>query len=117
MTDEEIVKDLTKLSLYTGLQEKHIQALNAALDLIIYQKIEIEKLEKILNGRDQLVNALNKCYNQAKSEAIKEFAEKLKEKISDCHIVNDGEYCGFDCGDVHECINNILKEIVGENNA
>ena len=45
MTDEEIVKDLTKLSSYTGFQEKHIQALNAALDLIIYQKAEIERLK------------------------------------------------------------------------
>lgn len=87
---------------------------NAALDLINCQKAEIEKLEKILNGRDQLVNALNKCYNQAKSEAIKEFTEKLKEKISDCYIVTDGEYCGFDCGDVHECINNTLIEMIGE---
>ena len=117
MTDEEIVKDLTELSLYTGFQEKYVQALNAALDLIIHQKSEIEELEKVLNGRDQLVNALNKCYNQAKSEAIKEFAERLKEKISDCHIVGAGEYCGFDCGDIHECVNNILKEIVGEDNA
>ena len=113
-TDDEIIKGLKELTQYTGLQVKYIQKLDAALDLIIYQKVEIEKLEKILNGRDQLVNALNKCYSQAKSEAIKEFAEKLKEKISDCHIVSDGEYCGFDCGDIHECINNILKEMVGE---
>lgn len=107
MTDEEIVKDLTELSLYTGFQEKYVQALNAALDLIIHQKTEIETLK-------EFIVEISRCDKEIKSESVKEFAEKLKEKISDCHIVNDGEYCGFDCGDVHECINNILKEIVGE---
>lgn len=43
-TDEEIIKGLNKLSLYTGFQEKHIQVLNAALDLINRQKAEIEAL-------------------------------------------------------------------------
>lgn len=47
-------------------------------------------------------------------EAYKEFAEKLEEKLGCCHIISDGEYCGFDCGDTHECINNLLKEMVGE---
>ena len=74
---------------------------------------EIERLEKTLNGQDQLINSLNKCYKQAKSETIKEFAEKLKENLDDCHIVSNGEYCGFDCGDIHECIDDILKEMVG----
>lgn len=107
MTDEEIVKDLTKLSLYTGLQEKYVQALNATLDLIIHQKTEIEKLEKILNGRDQLVNALNKCYNQAKSEAIKEFAERLKETSTQGFWETDA-YVGV------EQIDDLVKEMVGD---
>lgn len=38
LTDEEIIKDLTELSLYTGFQEKYIQVLNATLDLINRQK-------------------------------------------------------------------------------
>ena len=126
MTDKEIESSLKVIATTRNCNECKIRnckwgtcncsqiTANAALDLIIHQKTEIEKLKKILNGRDQLVNALNKCYNQAKSEAIKEFAERLKEKISDCHIVSDREYCGFDCGDVHECINNILKEMIGE---
>ena len=54
----------------------------ATLDLINRQKAEIERLEKLLNGRDQLVNALNKCYKQAKSEAIKEFAKRLKGELN-----------------------------------
>lgn len=114
-TDEEIIKGLKELVQYTGLQEKYTQKLDAALDLIIYQKVEIEKLNKKVEELSEVLSdTIRIRYAEAKSEAIKEFAEKLKEKISDCHIVSDGEYCGFDCGDVHECINNILKEIVGE---
>lgn len=50
---------------------------------------------------------------EAKTEAYKEFAEKLEEKLCDCHTISDEEYCGFDCGDIHECIDNLLKEMVG----
>ena len=64
------------------LTDEEIISSNAALDLINRQKAEIERLEKVLNGRDQLVNALNKCYKQAKSEAVKEFSEKLKNEIN-----------------------------------
>lgn len=52
--------------------------------------------------------------SKIKKQAYKEFAERLKEKLEDCHIISDGEYCGFDCGDVHECLNILLKEMVGE---
>lgn len=51
---------------------------------------------------------------EAKTEAYKEFAEKLEEKLCDCHTVSDGEYCGFDRGDIHQTITNLLKEMVGE---
>lgn len=54
---------------------------------------------------------------EIETEAYKEFAERLKEKLEDCHIISDGEYCGFDCGDVHECLNILLKEMVGEKEA
>lgn len=55
-----------------------------------------------------------KTVEQIKTEAYKEFAEKLEEKLCDCRTVSDGEYCGFDCGDIHECIDDLLKEMVGE---
>ena len=114
-TDDEIIKGLKELTQYTGLQVKYIQKLGAALDLIIYQKTEIERLNKKVEELSEVLSdTIRIRYAEAKSEAIKEFTEKLKEKISDCYIVNDGEYCSFDCGDVHECINNILKEMVGE---
>ena len=112
---------------------------NAALDLINRQKEEIEALYQInaksekeiyeirkeLLGKENLEESfkrsvrdfdkrLEKTVKLERVYAIKEFAEKLEEKLCDCRTVSDGEYCGFDCGDTHECINNLLKEMVGE---
>ena len=110
-TDEEIIKGLNKLSSYTGFQEKHIQVLNAALDLINRQKAEIEQWQEEANRWQTLFCQEIHNKEEIEAEAYKEFAEKLKEKIGDCHIVSDGEYCGFDCGDIHRCIDNFLKEM------
>lgn len=133
MTDKEIESSLKVIATTRNCNECKIRnckwgtcncsqiTANAALDLINRQKTEIERLKcemgKLLPkdcSYAMQMEVSNKLESQIKSEAIKEFAEKLKEKISDCHIVSDGEYCGFDCGDVHECIDNILKEMVGE---
>lgn len=81
-----------------------------ALDLINRQKEEIERLK----NRDMQVEVSDKLEREIKAEAVKEFAEKLEEKLGCCHIISDGEYCGFDCGDTHECIDNLLKEMVDE---
>ena len=48
-----------------------------ALDLINRQQAEIERLEKIRKADNNLITSLNKCYETAKAEAYKEFAEKL----------------------------------------
>ena len=94
LTDEEIISSLEVIAATRNCDECKIRnckwgtcncsqiTANAALGLINRQNAEIERLEKVLNGRDQLVNALNKCYKQAKSEAVKEFAEKLKNEIN-----------------------------------
>ena len=106
---------------------------NAALDLINRQKAEIERLKECprcvyeYDGETMEYCVQGPCPNfkpvyvsadlsikQIKNEAYKEFAEKLEEKLCDCRTVSDGEYCGFDCGDTHECIDNLLKEMVGE---
>ncbi len=85
---------------------------NAALVLINHQRAEIEKMK----GSTIVSNIMEsqRIKREAKAEAYKEFAEKLEEKLGCCHIISDEEYCGFDCGDIHECIDNLLKEMVGE---
>lgn len=126
MTDKEIESSLKVIATTRNCNECKIRnckwgtcncsqiTANSALDLINRQKAEIERLEKELMKCKLEKEMLYRTVEEIKSEAIKEFAERLKEKISDCHIVNDGEYCGFDCGDVHECIDNTLIEMVGE---
>jgi hypothetical protein len=103
-----------------GFCEEELQDL--VLDLINRQKAEIDKLK----GSTIVSNIMEsqRIKREAKAEAYKEFAEKLKEKLGYYHTISDGEYCGFDCGDIHECIfdcgdiheciDNLLKEMVGE---
>lgn len=126
LTDEDIISSLEVISTRSNCIECKIRnckcgtchcsqtTADAALDLINRQKAEIDSLradrKRVCAERDAHI-----CTNNfIKAEAVKEFAEKLKEKIGDCHIVSDGEYCGFDCGDIHRCIDNLLKEMVGE---
>ena len=62
MTYEEIIKGLTELRLYTGLQEKHIQVLKASIDLIKSQKVVIESLknyELVVNTLRSLGDFIN----------------------------------------------------------
>ena len=119
-TDEEIIKALQCCSepcaecdecplyciggvyCYTFEIQKH------ALDLINRQKAEIEKLKGsvIINN----IMEIQKIEREAKVEAIKEFAERLKEKsfktIRNYGLTKDVvEVCDID---------NIVKEMVGE---
>lgn len=77
-----------------------------ALNLINRQKAEIERLENLERNVYETVDELR---NKIKAEAVKEFAERLKEK----------ERPAFPLAmviDVYE-IDNLVKEMVGENNA
>ena len=87
---------------------------NAALDLFNRLQAENERLKANLNI--EFEKFASEYDNKIKAEAVKEFTKRLKEKLGDCHIVSDEEYCGFDCGDIHKCIDNLLKETVGEKN-
>ena len=107
-TDDEIIKGLKELTQYTGLQVKYIQKLDAALDLIIYQKVEIEKLNKKVEELSEVLSdTIRIRYAEAKSEAIKEFAERLKE-ISTQKFWETDTYVGV------EQIDDLVKEMVGE---
>ena len=123
-TDEEIIKaleycnagrtDCDKCVLKRKCESYpfHSAVAEYALDLINRQKAEIERLKgsTVVNNimKSQIIK------RGVKSRAYKEFAEKLEEKLGDCHIISDEEYCGFDCGDIHGCIDTLLKEMVGE---
>ena len=51
---------------------------------------------------------------EAKAEAYKEFAERLKNCLENCRTVHDYVYVGYDSGDTLETIDNLVKEMGGE---
>lgn len=127
-TDEEIIKGLTELSQYTGLQIKYTQALKAGLDLINRQKAEIEKLNIQLQGlwnmaglykaeserwesyNENLLTANTALSNEileSKTKAYKEFVERLKSYLL---LNKKGEMSVIS----FENVDNLLKEMVGE---
>ena len=81
-----------------------------SLDLINRQKAEIERLRKKIEELSEVLSdSIRIRYKEAKSEAIKEFAERLKRYS--CRLKD-----GHDMVDVI-CIDNFVKEMAGDNNA
>lgn len=136
MEDKEIIKAL-ECCTYNITQEKcdecplyswhcTTELAKNALDLINRQKAEIERLkdevkektETITFLKDQAVGwsidfcNLKEKLDTAKAEAVKEFAEKLKEQYE---IWDDDEYY-FNYVTTDQ-IDNLLKEMVGVSNA
>ena len=81
-------------------------------------KAENERLEHIRKGDKQRINSLNKCYKLAKSEAIKEFAKRLKEKAKmyNSEGVEEGDLIDdlLTVGETVEIINKLVKEMTEE---
>ena len=123
ITDEEIKSSLEVIATTRNCNECKIRnckwgtcncsqiTANAALDLINRQQAEIERLEKIRKADNNLITSLNKCYETAKAEAYKEFAEKLKEK---CYEDFQETYEMLSPYVTDDYIDNLLKEIDGE---
>lgn len=91
-----------------------------ALDLVNQQKAEIERLNiESETLATQLKGAYEQIHklNMAKSEAIKEFAERLKETITNAintyYNSNGGGY--YLAEDAIEDIDNLVKEMMEEN--
>ena len=79
-----------------------------ALDLINRQKSEIERLEQEKGQFEadvEMFTDIGKMYSELKAEAVKEFAELLKEHVRDCYPY----YYVID----EEVVDNLVKETVG----
>ena len=140
MTDNEIIKALECLTgesipckdcpysaNYTHFDCQR-QVAKDALDLINRQKAEIERYERENNEKFDKWKLLDErtkeryaeLYEEAKvvvrAEAVKEFAERLKETITNAidtyYNSNGGGY--YLAEDAIEDIDNLLKEMVGE---
>ena len=108
-----------------------------ALDLINRLQADVEKCEKVEYFADKTIatlqaenerlkKSLEQCedsgeyweskYNTTKAEAYKEFAERLKEKAEKKQIVYGGALVRTDYTMSGNQLNNLLKELVGEDN-
>lgn len=126
MTNNEIKKALehnaSKCKFYEDGYDDGL--FESTLDLINRQKVTIERLEKENNDKERVYTneyCLRKEWQRkcrelleekqnAKSKAIKEFAEKIKEYRNICPM-NGKEYI---CMDIQE-INNLVKEMTEVN--
>ena len=112
LTDEQIVKALEReAEIAKDIGDVHSMMINigiiiSALDLINRKNAEIERLQK--DGL-QLNKTFMDFVNKAKSEARKEFAERLVEISYILNMSLTGEYV-VDVSDIH----NLLKEMEGE---
>lgn len=124
-TDEEIKSSLEVIATTRNCNECKIRnckwgtcncsqiTANAALDLINRQKAEIEKLK----GSTIVSNIMEsqRIKREAKAEAYKEFADRIRQVIvinntHDGYLVHDIDY---NC--LMEDIDDVLKELVGDN--
>ena len=120
ITDEEIKSSLEVIATTRNCNECKIRnckwgtcncsqiTANAALDLINRQKAEIEKLK----GSTIVSNIMEsqRIKREAKAEAYKEFAKRLKNSI----YINTN-LLAYQCEDVKSVIDDIVKEMVGDN--
>ena len=112
MTDEQIIKALEchadtdiatcKICAYDGVVRCGHQLCYDTLDLIHRKNAEIERLQKAKFGVDLSISSI-------KAEAVREFAERLKEEsFNGMYIVIPEEVVFIDD------IDNLVKEMVGE---
>ena len=78
------------------------------VELINRQKAEIERLKKLLAEEEEKYNL---CAKRFYTEAIKEFAERLKNKILTTYKSTDGT-CIYEIN--NSTIDNLVKEMVGD---
>lgn len=135
MTDNEIIKALEccknlqdceccpnqPCDVKKGTMACLCQAISNSIDLINRQKVEIERLTAMLEAAEDYLyplpfkNAFDDELAKAKSEAIKEFAERLKNAFPEgnrdnkCPAIYIDDYCYI----IDEC----AEEMVGDNNA
>ena len=110
-TDEEIIKalvccasyDCNGCPLYSPTINCVIVLPEKALELVEKQRAEIERLSLLLEASTEVIGQYQKDAETARSEAIKEFAERLKGKAEFTTIAGYRDYCRL--------INNLVKEM------
>lgn len=90
MNDSEIIKALTTSSDPNNLNcQPTTKLCKEALDLIKRQQAEIERLNSMNQAKLDMIHDVRAELETAKSEAVREFAEKLKEY---CNEITNQEW-------------------------
>lgn len=123
-TDKDIISSLEVIATTCNCNECKIRSgkwgtcncsettANAALDLINHQKAEIDRLKECEN----LLKA--EKHSLIKTEAVKEFANRLKNKIkTECNPYGKPTFDYDTSLAIMRYIDNLVKEMEGENNA
>ena len=116
MTDEQIIKNLKEITDNKIIRNNtciiSLSFLGEILDFITRQKADIKRMKKIISYLVESIDCSRKEYNrllqklqQAKSEAIKEFAERLKNKIW------YSDLCNLERTITPEIITNLVKQM------
>lgn len=130
MTDEQITKALECCKIgecddcpFYGVKEDcEVELPEDALDLINRQKVRIKELKERISYLEESIDCSRKEYNrllqkmqQLKSEAIKEFAERLRAKAEmyNSEDVEEGDLIDdlLTVGEIVEIIDNLVKEM------
>ena len=132
LTDNEIIKALeSEIHLAEYVDSDYcsnvkLEIIKSALDLITRQQAEIEEFMKETAVTTLLDDAVvytptledyNKFKKMFKSEAYKEFVERLKEKSGKVEMVCSGAIVQRDYTISEKTLDNLVKERVGDDNA
>ena len=110
-----------KLSLNVGIKECSTCDMNLRCEECVYQKenenikSEIEMLKIENQSLRSAVNSYKLHYNETSAEAIKEFTERLKNKIkTECNPYGKPTFDYNTSLAIMRYIDNLVKEMVGE---
>ena len=122
MTDEHIIEALEWCTYLDDCvncpyYKKDCNCATIALDLIYRQKAEIERLEKELHLAKVEISKHFDYLDGAANEAVKEFAERLKEELRFNENCNFNCYdCFYKCKDYIPAIDKLVKEMTEDRN-
>lgn len=130
---EDYIKDNEFEYFHSNMTKEYL--IRKSLDIINRQKSEIERLNKFIESQNELISKLALAGKNARTEAYKEFAEKVSEEIKKAYDNNsavlrehykkhkdnpDFEFVAAINGKMNtlrgldDFIDNLLKEVVGE---
>ena len=118
MTDKEIIKYLEQAIDKYNKNEIFVDNMRLdklSLDIINRQKAQIERLKIENQSLRSAANSYKLHYNEAGTEAIKEFTERLKNKIkTECNPYGKPTFDYDTSLAIMRYIDNLLKEMAGE---